>query len=1023
MIPRRVRTAVLIAFVCHGLFILTARYRLSYDAFTHMLFANHYAENWFSLWETRWYAGFPIVSYPPLTHQLIAIFIPIFGFDKAFALVLWGVTSLFPLGIFVFSRIFTGRSSASYAALASAVLLPIYITAYIFGQLPFLMSTLTALFAAASFNRYLREGGIHNFVLSITLVATSMAMHHATLLAQPFFIFAVFANNLLRPERSKIISDSGFNIVFKDSVTSVLFKRLFAFIAFAVSASILVILPFWQWGAGQIMQTPIDHLSRHNFIADPLALAIFFFPLYGPLIVVIPFLFRKWHPRFVGLLISFTVLFLLGLGGTTPLPHIFFGDAWEWLTYDRFAFWASLTLTPFFGILFIGLKKKFRLALNLWFGTYRINIISTVTFFVFTATALGGWFTPLIVPLQPKVINMQPIVDFLNAGDNSQWRYLTFGFGDQFAFLNLLTKATTIDGSYHTARTLPELRDSGIGQIDTSYWALNGMTAIIPILKNSGKYSVRWGFVNPSIVETKQSPRGKIQRSPFISVLNELGWKKIKTLDNGVLVYENSNAVPLIPGKTPDAPPIISFLWGVIPILTFVTGSALGLLRVYPIQAEGIIRKIYSLTIGLLPLSFCFWAYRVIGEFSHARVYFTYDNALFFVSDGLAVIAIVLWVTVKISQPSFSLRRSFHQIVFSTAKCGFILFLFAFCSITTLSLLWSNDWRTSLYISLHFWLVYFLVLSLRDWHEAWKAAMLGLCAALVIQICAGFTGFALQSTAFLQPLNLKWPGNLEPSMHGASVVQLANGLRILRAYGTLPHPNILGGLVFITLLGPASLFLTSSKPNYPALILLCLGIFLIGLTFSRSAWLALIAFVFILTLKLKYLDSKRFFLLILSISLTAILALYPFRDLVFARIGNSEISTEQNSILGRLWFTRQAMDMIQKHPVGGVGIGSFVLELSKTAVDGAPIEPVHNILFLETAELGLIGLTVIVSLFISIAISIIKLKSPKATLAGATLIGFGVISLFDHYLWTLAPGRLMLGFALGLWAGQVEHDA
>lgn len=1018
MIPRHVRTAVLIAFVCHGLFILTARYRLSYDAFTHMMFANHYAENWFSLWETRWYAGFPIVSYPPLTHQLIAIFIPILGFDKAFALVLWVVTGLFPLGIFVFSRIFTGRSSASYAALASAVLLPIYVTAHIFGQLPFLMSTLTALFAAASFNRYLREGGIHNFVLSITLIATSMAMHHATLLAQPFFIFAVFANNLLRSERSKIISDSGFNT----SVTLILFKRLFAFIMLAVSASILVILPFWQWGAGQTMQTPIDHLSRHHFFTDPLALAIFFFPLYGPLIAVIPFLFRKWHPRFVGLLISFVILFLLGLGGTTPLPHIFFGDAWEWLTYDRFAFWASLTLTPFFGILFIGFKKKYRIIPTLRFGTFRNNIISTMTFFAFTVTALGAWFTPLIIPLQPKVINMQPIVEFLNAGDNSQWRYLTFGFGDQFAFLNLLTKATTIDGSYHTARTLPELRNSGIGQVDTSYWALNGMTAIIPILKISSKYSVRWGFVNPSVVETIQMPRGNIRRSPFIAVLNELGWKKIKTLDNGVLVYENSNTTPLIPGKIPDAPPITSFLWGIIPILTFVTASVLSLLRVNPIQAEGIIRKVYSLTIGLFPLAFCFWAYRVIGEFSHARVYFTYDSALFFVSDALAVLAIVLWTSVKISNPSFSLRPFFRQ-VFSSTKNRFILFLFTYCSITTLSILWSNDWRTSLYISLHFWLVFFLILSLRDWHEAWKAAMLGLCAALVIQFCAGLTGFALQSTAFLEPLNLKWPGSLEPSMHGASVVQLANGLRILRAYGTLPHPNILGGLAFFTLLGPASLFLTSRKPNYPALLLLCLGIFLIGLTFSRSAWLALIAFVFILTLKLKYLDSKRFFLLILSISLTAILTLYPFRDLVFARIGNSEISTEQNSILGRLWFTRQAMDMIQKHPVTGVGIGSFVLELSKTAVDGAPIEPVHNIFFLETAELGLIGLIVIVNLFISIAINIIRSKSPKAALAGAALIGFGVISLFDHYLWTLAPGRLMLGFALGLWAGQVEHDA
>ena len=139
--PRRVRIAFLIAFVCHGLFILTERYRLSYDAYTHMLFANHYAENWFSLWETRWYTGFTVVSYPPLTHQLIALFIPFLGFEKAYALILWIVTSLYPIGIYSFSRIFTGKTSSSYAALASAMLLPIYVTAHIFGQLPFLTST------------------------------------------------------------------------------------------------------------------------------------------------------------------------------------------------------------------------------------------------------------------------------------------------------------------------------------------------------------------------------------------------------------------------------------------------------------------------------------------------------------------------------------------------------------------------------------------------------------------------------------------------------------------------------------------------------------------------------------------------------------------------------------------------------------------------------------------------------------------------------------------------------------------
>jgi len=1021
MMPRRVRMAVLIAIVCHGLFILTARYRLSYDAYTHMLFANHYAENWFSLWETRWYTGFTVVSYPPLTHQLIAVFIPILGFDKAFALILWIVTSAYPLGIYAFARIFTGKTSASYAALASAILLPIYVTAHIFGQLPFLTSTLIALCAAASLNRYLREGGIHNFALSVALITTSMAMHHATLMVQPFLIFSVLVNRWasLR-ETNQQIDQTNLRLAASPWVR--LLWRFISFIVLASISSIIVIFPFWQWGADQTIQTSIDHLSRHNFFTNPLALAIFFFPLYGPLVAVIPLLFRKWHPRFIGLLISFTLLFLLGLGGTTPLPRLFFGNAWEWLTYDRFAFWGSLTLTPFFGVLFIGLKKRQRFTTKPLPASLRKNLIPTLTFSFFAMTALGAWLTPLVFPLQPEPIGMQPIVDFLNAGDNSQWRYLTFGFGDQFAHLNLLTNATTIDGSYHTARTLPELRNSGVGQVDTSYWALNGMNAIISILKKSGEHSVRWGFVDPNTVETLKINGEILRHSPFVPVLNELGWKKIRTLANGVWVYENPNVVALAPVPIPTTPPINSFAWGVFPMLAFVTASAFGVLRIYPIQAEWVIRKAYAFVIGLIPITLYFWLYRTIGDFSHPRVYFTYDNALFFLSDGLAVLAGILWLSAKISQSSsFIFHLSLKNFTSRPPTSYFLLSIFTLFA--TISTFWSRDWRTSLYIALHFWLIFLLILSLRDWHETWTVAMFGLCAALSIQLITGFIGYAQQSTAFLDSLNMKWPGVLDPSIRGASVVQLADGLRILRAYGTLPHPNILGGFVFLTLIGPASLFLTNKRPNYLALILLCLGIILTGLTFSRSAWLALVSFAGALILKSKYFEHKKLFLLISTIALTIILTLYPLRDLVFTRVSNSATATEQNSILGRLWYTQQAIEMAQKHPLSGGGIGSFVLELSDIAVDGVLVEPVHNIFLLVTAELGIVGLILMMGLFMSIALNIFKAKSPQTILASATLTGLGVISLFDHYLWTLAPGRLLLGLALGLWAGQAAHDA
>jgi O-antigen ligase len=252
---------------------------------------------------------------------------------------------------------------------------------------------------------------------------------------------------------------------------------------------------------------------------------------------------------------------------------------------------------------------------------------------------------------------------------------------------------------------------------------------------------------------------------------------------------------------------------------------------------------------------------------------------------------------------------------------------------------------------------------------------------------------------------------------------LADGLRILRAYGTLPHPNILGGFALITLLGPASLFLAHKKPNYAALILFSLGIILIGLTFSRSAWVGLLAFMSILVMKSKHLNRKQLFLLASACVVTIVLMLYPLRELVFTRISNAPVATEQLSTFGRSWLTQQAVTMTREYLLTGVGIGAFVLRLADYAIEGALIEPVHNIFLLAGSELGIIGLLLALGLFISIAVSIFKAQTPQALLASATVAGLGVISLFDHYLWSLAPGRMMLGIALGLWIGQITNDA
>ena len=1018
--PRRVKLAGWLAFILHGMLILTARYRLSYDAYNHMFFGDHYRLDWWSLWETRWYTGFEVTSYPPLIHQLIGLFGHIIGVDAAFGLLLWGVLSVFPLAVYAFCRIFTGKAAAGYAALGAAVLPSIYQAAHTFGQLPTLAGALCTLLAMAALNDFLISGNRLSAACSVALISVVMAAHHATLLFLPWIVGAVFIQILLNPQ-----ARAGFR---KISFFTLLW-RLGLFVGFSVAAGLLVIWPFWAWGLGQSMQTPIDHPSRHNFFTDTLAPAAFFLPIYGALIPLIPFVFWKGFQRKTrGLWFSFVFLFVLGLGGTTPLPRWLFGRGWEWLTYDRFALWASLLLLPFFGIALVYVRKQTRLDLGgrflerfqkisqlkitghgwaerwsllslpagsrRWLAGFVLGLLGL--------TALISGLLPTFLPTQPKQLDMQPVVDFLASADHSEWRYLTFGFGDQLAYLSRLTNATTIDGSYHTARSLPELRESGIGQVDTAYWLPDGLSRLDPILQKSGQRGVRWGFVN---------------RADYIAILERNGWLKRALLSNGVQVWENPQAVLPPPVLAPTKSALSVFSWGVFPISALLLALALGALRLWPLAAQKSLQQAHFFLVGLLPFGLCFWYFQTLFVNDHARVYFTYDHFLFYLSDGLALAAFLSWIMAEVFGPEPRFRQKTFDL--RAALLSPLPWFLGLCLLASISSLWSQDAGLSIYFSLHLWLVFGLFLSLRSRPAAWRAFALGSMAALFGQVALGFWEFAAQSSSFLAPLGLNWPGSLEPAQHAASVVQLVDGARWLRAYGSLPHPNILGGLVFVFIVGLVTFYQVAQKRHFIIPVLVGFGLVLLVLTFSRSAWLGLAAFSLTMVAHYRSFDRKRLLVLavcaIISLGLVAI----PLRTLIQTRSGGTQaVSTEDFSSRARLWLMQQSAGFIRERPLTGVGAGQGILELARRAANGYIIEPVHNVPLLVTSELGLPGGLLFLGLSVAVIYATIRARRPEQILFSALVVGLGVIAMFDHYLWTLAPGRVLLALVLGLFAAQ-----
>ena len=127
---------------------------------------------------------------------------------------------------------------------------------------------------------------------------------------------------------------------------------------------------------------------------------------------------------------------------------------------------------------------------------------------------------------------------------------------------------------------------------------------------------------------------------------------------------------------------------------------------------------------------------------------------------------------------------------------------------------------------------------------------------------------------------------------------------------------------------------------------------------------------------------------------------------------------EEFSIKARTWLTHQAVDMVRQHPILGGGVGSFVIELAERAPVGYLVEPAHNLPLLVTSDLGLGGALILVGLGVGVIRGIRQAHRPETIILGATVLGLCTASLFDHSLWTLAPGRMLFVLMLGLWAGQ-----
>jgi hypothetical protein len=507
----------------------------SYDANFHILFASHYVHHWFDPWNPKWYAGFSQTTYPPLPQQWVALVSWFMGLDLAYMAVQFVAILLLAIGVYRFSSLWVSPRAASFAALGSVFLGSESFLVYSAGQLGTTSAAPIYLNALPFLYDWLRHGKLRSFLKATVLFAAAAAAHHATLLFGSFFFaLPILALVFLDREDGERVSTPAF-------VT-----RTLAMVVVAGAAIALVLLPFWiALIHYPVTQAPIPHPSRANYILSPFWGLNYFIVPWGALALALPFVFIRGSmvPRLRPLLLGFWVAFLVGLGGTTPVGHIVLGRAFDVLTMERFAYWATLLALPIVGALAADLVDRFRLR-----AVIALTLLAAIT------CAVAVFWVSYRAGEGAEDFKVDSVAAWLNRDGHFNYRYVTLGFGNQISRLAAMTDASSVDGEWNSGRMLPELTQHGAGALTSSkYFGSAGLEALRAMLIHADRYGLKWVFVRDHYYD---------------ALLTFGGWRPVDSLEDGTItIWSKDGVPPAAPVNAPQIPPHWQgLMWGILPL-------------------------------------------------------------------------------------------------------------------------------------------------------------------------------------------------------------------------------------------------------------------------------------------------------------------------------------------------------------------------------------------------------------------------------------------------------------------------
>lgn len=287
----------------------------------------------------------------------------------------------------------------------------------------------------------------------------------------------------------------------------------------------------------------------------------------------------------------------------------------------------------------------------------------------------------------------------------------------------------------------------------------------------------------------------------------------------------------------------------------------------------------------------------------------------------------------------------------------------------------------------------FLALSLIHNESGIYAKLL--CVSLIISGVLGMYQFAFQRIDGSVLLGIS---EQSVDISGTSIV-MHQGERLLRAFGSFPHPNIFGGYMAVLMLISG---VYMSRFGWLSKVGFLMGWIGVLISFSRSAFLMACVVVFVLFMHKEI--RTRIYSILPACAIFLLLFLWQFGD-VFAQRVTIRNEREVQSVDERMNGFRDGLSIVRSHVWLGVGLHNYTnaLRTMDPIKKGFELVPVHNVFILVLVELGFVMMVLCGWLIFALRKNVFW-----RVLSVALCILFPAL-MFDHYVWSLYAGIMMSG--------------